>query len=105
MFASVEDFGIVPVEAMASGTPVIANAVGGAAESVIDGKTGVHVHEWTRSSLKAAVERTAGLSAADCIARARDFDTEVFVDAMRAWVGAHAQLQPVRSPVSARRSG
>lgn len=40
-----EDFGIVPVEATASGTPVIALAKGGALDSVIDGVTGVHVPE------------------------------------------------------------
>lgn len=36
----VEDFGITPVEAMASGTPVIAYKEGGATETVIEGKTG-----------------------------------------------------------------
>ena len=94
VFASVEDFGIVPVEAMAAGTPVIANAIGGAAESVVDGKTGVHVHDWTPTELRTAVERAATMSAADCTGRARDFDSQVFVDAMRAWVAAHAELQP-----------
>lgn len=95
VFPPVEDFGIVPIEAMASGTPVITNAVGGAAESVIDGKSGVHVHDWTRTELRSAVERAAGLSGADCVARARDFDTRVFVDAMRGWVSAHADLHAV----------
>jgi glycosyltransferase involved in cell wall biosynthesis len=37
----VEDFGIVPLEAQACGTPVIALGAGGATESVIDGVTGV----------------------------------------------------------------
>ena len=95
VFPPVEDFGIVPIEAMASGTPVITNAVGGAAETVIDGKSGVHVHDWTRSELRSAVERAAGLSRSDCVARARDFDAQVFVDAMRAWVSAHAELHAV----------
>ena len=38
-----EDFGIVPVEATAAGTPVVALGKGGALDSVIDGVTGIHV--------------------------------------------------------------
>jgi glycosyltransferase involved in cell wall biosynthesis len=41
VFPGEEDFGIVPLEAQACGAPVIAAAVGGAVETVIDGTTGV----------------------------------------------------------------
>ena len=41
VFPGTEDFGIVPVEAMASGKPVIAVAAGGALDTIIDGKTGI----------------------------------------------------------------
>lgn len=57
VFAAEEDFGIVPVEAQACGTPVVAYSVGGAAETVVDGITGVHFHEQTVPAICSAVER------------------------------------------------
>jgi UDP-N-acetylmuramyl pentapeptide phosphotransferase/UDP-N-acetylglucosamine-1-phosphate transferase/glycosyltransferase involved in cell wall biosynthesis len=57
VFAAEEDFGIVPVEAMACGTPVIAYGRGGVTESVIAGKTGVFFNEQTAESLCEAVMR------------------------------------------------
>lgn len=57
LFPGEEDFGIVPVEAMAHGCPVIAYGVGGATESVVDGRTGVWFAEQTVDSVVDAIER------------------------------------------------
>jgi len=52
-----EDFGMVPVEAMGHGVPVIAHASGGPLETVIDGQTGILFDELSTSGLLAAIER------------------------------------------------
>lgn len=55
VFAAEEDFGILPVEAQACGTPVIAYGRGGALETVIENKTGIFFKEQTVESLIEAV--------------------------------------------------
>ncbi len=64
VFAAEEDFGIVPVEAQACGTPVIAFGRGGATETVIpvdgtnwDKATGVFFYEQSESAIRAAVKQ------------------------------------------------
>jgi len=57
LFPGEEDFGIVPVEAMAAGKPVIAYRKGGVTESVLDGKTGLFFDEQTVESLTVAIRR------------------------------------------------
>jgi glycosyltransferase involved in cell wall biosynthesis len=61
LFPGEEDFGIVPVEAQAAGLPVIAYGVGGAVESVLDGRTGVLFAEQSVAGLAAAIERFEAL--------------------------------------------
>jgi glycosyltransferase involved in cell wall biosynthesis len=57
VFAAEEDFGIIPVEAQACGTPVIAYGKGGCLETVADGVSGLHFAEQTIASVVDAIER------------------------------------------------
>lgn len=62
IFPGVEDFGIVPLEAMASGRPVIAYRKGGALETVVEGETGLFFDQQTPEALNDAVTRYESLS-------------------------------------------
>src|SRR3989339_672579 len=77
-----EDFGLVPVEAMASGKPVIAYAGGGVLETVTDGISGIFFHEQTPEAVFDAVARFGRIHHvfnSDAIReRALVFDREVF---------------------------
>ena len=55
IFPGIEDFGLVPVEAQAAGTPVVAFAAGGALETVIDRETGTFFRKQTVEALVEAV--------------------------------------------------
>jgi len=57
IFAAEEDFGIAPLEAQACGTPVLAYGKGGALETVIDGKTGLHFYEQSAQSICDVVKK------------------------------------------------
>lgn len=78
--AEEEDFGIVPVEAMAHGRPVIAIRQGGVKETVIDGKTGLFFNELTAESLEAAIKKfeKMKISSEDCRKQAEKFSKERF---------------------------
>lgn len=69
IFPQIEDFGITPLEAMASGRPVIALNQGGSRDTVIDGKTGIFFEKQTPESLKSAIEKYQK--------EKRNFDSEV----------------------------
>jgi glycosyltransferase involved in cell wall biosynthesis len=75
-----EDFGITPVEAQATGRPVVAYGAGGALESVVDSATGVLFGEQTTEALCEAVTKCSEFPFdRDAIRRhALQFDREVF---------------------------
>ncbi len=80
IFPQEEDFGIVPLESMASGRPVIAYRAGGALETVIENKTGVFFDEQTPESFGHAVDKFLGskFNPEECRVQAEKFDVEVF---------------------------
>lgn len=62
LFPQEEDYGIVPVEAQAAGTPVIAFGSGGALETVVDGETGVFFDRQTPEALVDAIKRSESIA-------------------------------------------
>jgi glycosyltransferase involved in cell wall biosynthesis len=90
LFPAEEDFGLVPVEAQAAGTPVIAYARGGGAESVVDGVTGILFEEQTVEALCNAMDRAEALSFDPSALRqnAMRFSVGVFRSALARWLAS-----------------
>jgi glycosyltransferase involved in cell wall biosynthesis len=95
IFPGEDDFGIVPVEAMAAGKPVIAYGVGGALESIVDGKTGLFFDEPTVESLTVAIRRFLTMEKKfdwrEISQHAQKFSREKFKDNIMSVVNKHVR--------------
>ena len=85
-----EDFGLSPVEAMAHGIPVIASSDGGAAETVVHGKTGLLIPTVNLLSVMRAMRELESLSfsPSTCRKQAAKFSESVFRKHMRAIISS-----------------
>lgn len=84
--ANDEDFGMTPVEAMASGKPVIAPNEGGYKETVINGKTGILIDNINEDKLITAINQISQNPEQykdACQERARCFDTKIFIEKIK----------------------
>jgi glycosyltransferase involved in cell wall biosynthesis len=97
LFPGLEDFGITPLEAMATGRPVVAYGRGGVTESVVDGQTGIFFPEQTAPSLEEGILRFERWEPAfdpeTARARARQFDRPRFEREFLAFVRRHAEAR------------
>jgi glycosyltransferase involved in cell wall biosynthesis len=87
-----EDFGMVPVEAMSHGTPVIALAQGGVTETVLEGKTGMLFTEPTAESLGKAIAKLEAANrdwSSACKTHAKTFSKSAFITAIQSFVQKH----------------
>jgi glycosyltransferase involved in cell wall biosynthesis len=95
VFAALEDFGIAPVEAQACGTPVIAFGQGGAAETVVDGTTGVLFSQQTPEALIAAIRmfelRQSRFNAEEIRANALRFSAERFRQQLSTFIASQLE--------------
>jgi glycosyltransferase involved in cell wall biosynthesis len=106
LLPGIEDFGMVPVEAQACGCPVVALGEGGAAESVIDGETGVLVVDRSADAFAAALTRVSSVTFDEGHLRnnALRFSKEAFREGFRGAISSAARRTPLQ-PHAARENG
>ena len=95
IFPTEEDFGIVQVEALAAGAPVIAYGKGGALDIVQDGESGVLFQEQTAEAVAEAIQRSQSIDFKPGTLRrkAKRFDKGLFMSKMRTIVLKQVQKE------------
>jgi len=90
LFPGIEDFGMIAVEAMAAGTPVIAYGAGGARDFIVPGRTGVFFTEATATALAQRINEFSRdqFTAAALVEYAAGYGQEHFLKRMRAEIEA-----------------
>jgi glycosyltransferase involved in cell wall biosynthesis len=93
-FPGIEDFGITPLEAQASGRPVVAYKAGGVLETMQENITGIFFDSQTPESLAAAVDRLGSMSfdPVECRRNAERFSPEKFRESLRAFLARHSLI-------------
>lgn len=86
VFPPVEDFGIMPVEAMAAGARVLANRVGGASESVVESECGSLADFSDGADIRRAAMIAIDGDRKKSVERAKVFSRERFDREMRSWI-------------------
>lgn len=93
IFPQEEDFGMMPLEAMACGTPVIAYGKGGVLETVLSGKTGLFFDSQEPQQVIKAVKdfQTMHFASEDLFERAQQFSKTIFQQKIQNFVESHLQ--------------
>lgn len=89
VFPPIEDFGIMPVEAMAAGARVLANRTGGGSETVVHGVTGALSSFEDPVETMEAVRVALDTSRQQSVERAKTFSHGNFSQGISSWMGLH----------------
>ncbi len=89
VYPAVEDFGMIPVEAQAAGTPVVAPRAGGAIDTVIEGQSGWLTDTLSIDALADATQNAIGLPPEGCQESAERFSESKFQQRIEGWAAGY----------------